>query len=141
MRSMPSPVRAEPNVTPMIDVMLVLLIIFMAIGPLLVDGFQAAPPVGIHVAAHPDEEKEAVIGVDARGRYFFNKVEVSEAALRSVLDAWFKANPGDAVAYLRADKDLTFEQVQTALDIAATAGARKVGLVTELPPSGDRPRP
>jgi biopolymer transport protein ExbD len=58
----------------MLDVMLVLLIIFMAVGPVLANGFPAAPPMGTHLSEHPDEPVDAVIGVDAAGRYYFNKL-------------------------------------------------------------------
>jgi biopolymer transport protein ExbD len=58
-------VRAEPNVTPMIDVMLVLLIIFMVVGPTLVDGFHAVPPEARYANRHPDEPGQVVVGSTA----------------------------------------------------------------------------
>jgi biopolymer transport protein ExbD len=126
--------RAEPNVTPMIDVMLVLLIIFMTVGPLLADGFPAQPPRGRHLATHPDAEVDAVIGIDVGGQYFFNKKPVSEANLKALLADRFRGAADDHVVYLRADKGLPYGQVQVAMDLAATAGARVVGLVAEKAP-------
>jgi biopolymer transport protein TolR len=139
----PAAVRAEPNVTPMIDVMLVLLIIFMAVGPLLVDGFRANPPSGQHLAEHPEGDVDAVIGLDSAGRYFLNKVPMSEGGLRAALQRRFSRGPLDRVVYLRADKDLEFRKVQGALALASDAGARLVGLITsqEHPMTAVRPTP
>ena len=138
MRTATARIRTEPNVTPMIDVMLVLLIIFMTIGPLLADGFPATPPRGTHLASHPDETSDAVIGLDAAGGYYFNKQPVTEGTLMARLADWFRVHPADRVVYLRADKELAFSRVQGAIDLAATAGARVVGLVSEQPPVAER---
>jgi biopolymer transport protein ExbD len=143
MRATSTAVRAEPNVTPMIDVMLVLLIIFMAVGPLLADGFRAEPPSGTHLAQHPEDDLDAVIGIDATGGYFLNKVPMSEGGLRAALQRRFTKRPLDRVVYLRADKDLEYRKVQGALSVASGAGAHFVGLITrqEQPASALRAAP
>src|SRR4051812_20853701 len=92
--------RAEPNVTPMIDVMLVLLIIFMTVGPMLVDGFPAQPPTGTFLAEHPDADLDAVIGVDAAGGYYLNKHPISDSALRAALERRYREHPLDRVVYI-----------------------------------------
>ena len=129
-------IRAEPNVTPMIDVMLVLLIIFMAVGPILADGFPVQPPTGNHLAQHPEDDVDAVIGLDVRGNYFLNTVPMSEGGVRAALQRRFVKRPLDRVVYLRADKDLEFRKVQGALGVASEAGARFVGLITRESPTG-----
>src|SRR6266576_3213785 len=58
-------VKASPNVTPMIDVMLVLLIIFMLVIPAITAGFQAVPPTGVNLKPHPEEDQDQVLGLDA----------------------------------------------------------------------------
>jgi len=128
-------IRAEPNVTPMIDVMLVLLIIFMTVVPILSVGFSAEPPVGAHLEARPDEPGDPVIGLDRMGNYYLNKQPVTEAALRARLEARFPLGEQDRVVYLRADKNLLYERVGDAMDLATAAGARVVGLVGEMPMS------
>src|SRR6476661_2715427 len=76
-----SGIKAEPNVTPMIDVMLVLLIIFMLVVPAISAGFQAIPPQGVNLKPHPEEERDQVLGIDANGQYFLNKVAIPNASL------------------------------------------------------------
>ena len=127
-------VRAEPNVTPMIDVMLVLLIIFMAVGPLLANGIVAEPPTGRHLAEHPDEPQDVIIGIDVAGRIFLDKHPVTERVLAERLTERFRRAPNDRVVYVRADHDLAYSKVQSVMTIASTAGARMVGLVSvQLP--------
>ena len=65
-------VKSEPNVVPMIDVMLVLLIIFMVVTPALAAGFQAVPPAGINLKTHPEEDTDQVLGIDKQGQYYLN---------------------------------------------------------------------
>ena len=129
-------VRPQPNVTPMIDVMLVLLIIFMAVGPLLATGIVAEPPTGTHLANHPDQPQDAVIGIDVAGRLFLDKQPVSERMLAERLAERFRRTPDDRVVYVRADQNLAYSKVQSAMAIASAAGARVVGLV-----SVQRPEP
>jgi biopolymer transport protein TolR len=126
-------VQAQPNVTPMIDVMLVLLIIFMSVAPMLDAGFRLVPPAGSHLAQHPDDAGDAVIGIDARGALYFNKRPVSEPELRARLRDRFAWNPGDRVVYLRADATLSYDTVQSTMELAASEGAQVVGLVSVAP--------
>src|SRR5207342_1065632 len=64
----------SPNVTPMIDVMLVLLIIFMVVTPALLAGFTAEPPRAVNLKDHPeDSENDHVLGIDVGGRYYLDK--------------------------------------------------------------------
>ena len=70
---MRSSVQFAPNVTPMVDVMLVLLVIFMVVAPTLLDGFRAEPPRAVNVRDHPNDSSDVVLGIDAAGRYFLNK--------------------------------------------------------------------
>src|SRR5919199_3068840 len=85
-------IRSEPNVVPMIDIMLVLLIIFMIVTPALAAGFQATPPEGINLKSHPeDEESDQVLGIDAQGNYYLNKRPLKKEDLASTLRRIFDA--------------------------------------------------
>ena len=126
-------VRAEPNVTPMIDVMLVLLIIFMVVGPTLMEGFRAVPPSARYADRHPDEPGEVVVGMDAQGRLYLNKVAIDSVTLRQRLETRFREHPADRVVFLRADESLPFEELQNTMALASSAGAQVVGLVSRSP--------
>ena len=127
-------VRAEPNVTPMIDVMLVLLIIFMVVGPSLVEG-PAVPPEARYANRHPDEPGEVTLGVDAQRRLYLDKQLVDSATLRRRLEARFREHPEDRVVFLRADESLPYEVLQRTMALASRAGAQVVGLVSRSPSS------
>src|SRR5690349_4665671 len=102
-------VKAEPNVVPMIDVMLVLLIIFMVVTPAITSGFQAVPPEGINIKEHPEEDADIVLGIDKFGKYYLQKQPVDEQSLIAELERIYK-NPArdDKVLYLKADRDLEY---------------------------------
>ena len=127
-------VRTEPNVTPMIDVMLVLLIIFMVVGPSLVEG-PAVPPEARYANRHPDEPGEVTLGVDAQRRLYLDKQLVDSATLRRRLEARFREHPEDRVVFLRADESLPYEVLQRTMALASRAGAQVVGLVSRSPSS------
>src|SRR5678809_944765 len=72
-----SGVASTPNVTPMVDVMLVLLIIFMVVTPALLAGFNADPPQAQNIKDHPeDEQNDQVLGIDKDGNYYLNKKQI-----------------------------------------------------------------
>src|SRR3954471_23628971 len=67
-------VQSTPNVTPMVDVMLVLLIIFMVVAPALLAGFNADPPQAQNIKDHPEDDKtDQVLGIDKDGNFYLNK--------------------------------------------------------------------
>src|SRR3954447_13033121 len=83
----PGSVQATPNVTPMIDVMLVLLIIFMVVTPQLLAGFNADPPKAINLKDHPeDADNDHVLGIDKDGNYYFDKKPYSPDAVGPMLN-------------------------------------------------------
>ncbi len=127
-------VKAEPNVTPMIDVMLVLLIIFMIVIPAINSGFNAQPPQGINLKPHPEEDQDQVLGIAADGQYYLNKKPIKNETLPNELKRIFDARTVDKILYVKADKNLEYVKVIDALDIAATAGVRVTGLISDQRP-------
>lgn len=126
----------SPNVTPMIDVMLVLLIIFMVVTPQLLAGFTAEPPKAINLKDHPeDAENDHVLGLDKDGRMYLDKKLYDEKDIGQLIKNIYTA-PGrdDFVMYLRADQSLKYAKVQDAMEIAMKNGVRVVGLVGEQTP-------
>src|SRR5688572_16667797 len=104
-------IKAEPNVTPMIDVMLVLLIIFMLVVPAISAGFQAVPPQGTNLKPHPEEERDQVLGIDADGQYFLNKAQIPNAELAQRLKTIYENREEDKLLYIKAHKDLEYGKV------------------------------
>src|SRR5215218_6081131 len=127
-------VQSSPNVTPMIDVMLVLLIIFMVVTPALLAGFNAQPPVGQNLKDHPeDEENDQVLGIDKDGNYYLNKKPISKTAIEAKIKTIY-SNRDDHVLYLKADKDLAYEKVVDATDMAAKNGVTVVAMISDQKP-------
>jgi biopolymer transport protein TolR len=127
-------VASSPNVTPMIDVMLVLLIIFMIVTPLINAGFQAQPPVGINLKSHPEDNEDQVLGIDAFGQYYLNKKPIKNETLADNIKRIFDARTTDKILYVKADKNLDYSKVLDAIDIAAHNGVRVVGAISDQQP-------
>jgi biopolymer transport protein ExbD len=129
-----SAVQSEPNVTPMIDVMLVLLIIFMVVTPALLAGFNAVPPQGVNLKDHPEDETDQVLGIDAAGIYYLNKKPIQQQDLPEMLKTIFDARTEDKILYVKAHKDIEYSKVIDALDVASKNGVRVVGMISEQRP-------
>jgi biopolymer transport protein TolR len=127
-------VKAEPNVVPMIDVMLVLLIIFMVVTPAIAAGFTAEPPSGINLKSHPEADEDQVLGIDKFGNYFLNKEQIANEALPARLQAIYSVRTIDQILYVKAHKELEYGVILTAMDIAAKNGVRMVGAITDQVP-------
>jgi biopolymer transport protein TolR len=127
-------VKAEPNVTPMIDVMLVLLIIFMLVVPAISAGFAAIPPQGTNLKPHPEEERDQVLGIDADGQYFLNKKPIPNAQLGQLLNEIYTNREEDKLLYIKAHKDLEYGKVLDALDVAAHNHVAVTGMITDQRP-------
>ena len=126
-----SAVQSEPNVTPMIDVMLVLLIIFMVVTPALLAGFNATPPQGVNLKDHPEVETDQVLGIDATGVYYLNKRPIRKEDLPEMLKTIYEARTEDKILYVKAHKDIEYAKVIDALDVASKNGVRVVGMISE----------
>ena len=126
-------VKAEPNVTPMIDVMLVLLIIFMIVVPAINAGFNAVPPEAQSVKTHPEEETDQVLGIDSDGKFYLNKQEVRQEDLAAKVNAIFTGKD-EHIMYVKAHKDIKYAKVLDALDILAHNGVAVAALITEAMP-------
>ena len=127
-------VKAEPNVVPMIDIMLVLLIIFMLVVPAISAGFQAVPPQGVNLKPHPEEERDQVLGIDADGKYYLNKAPIPNNELGERLRTIYEDRTEDKLLYVKAHKDLEYAKIIDALDIASRNFVAVSGLITDQQP-------
>lgn len=120
---------AEINVTPLVDVMLVLLVIFMVTAPMMQQGVQVNLPKADTKAMSPAEEA-VVVSVDKSGKVFIDKEEVPSGSLRNRLAAMFVTRAKKEV-FLKADAGVPYgDVVRTMADIKG-AGIERLGMVTE----------
>jgi biopolymer transport protein ExbD len=141
-------VKADPNVTPMIDVMLVLLIIFMITIPQINAGFTAVPPEGQNLKPHPEEDGDQVLGIDDQGQYYLNKKPIRNEDLETLVrEIYGVEGREDYIMYVKAHKDLQYLKVIDAMDKLSRNGVRVAALITEQAPGteslveSDRLRP
>ena len=128
-------VKAEPNVTPMIDVMLGLLIIFMITIPQINAGFTAVPPEGQNLKPHPEEDGDQVLGIDDQGRYYLNKSRIRNEDLEALVGEIYLKEREDYIMYVKAHKDLEYVKVVDALDRISRSGVRVAALITDQTPN------
>ncbi|PYO70744.1 MAG: hypothetical protein DMD71_01000 [Gemmatimonadetes bacterium] len=131
--------RAQINVTPMIDVMLVLLIIFMIVAPVI--NARVTLPRSRHADSRPEEPGEITLYIERNGDYSLSttgagtgtgtSIAVPADGLGDRLRALYDHRARDRVLYLKADAELRFGRVQQAVEIARRSGVRVVAAVTE----------
>jgi biopolymer transport protein ExbD len=125
-------VMSEPNIVPLIDVLLVLLIIFMVITPLVPKGLDTLVPQPSPPDARPDPTVEArtvVVQVTSGGGVKINQEDTSWDQLGPRLEEIFKTR-AEKVAFVKGDENIQFAEVARAIDIMRNSGVEKVGLIT-----------
>jgi len=120
---------SQINVTPLVDVMLVLLIIFMVTAPMMQQGVQVNLPKADTKALNP-QEATVVVSIDRSGRLFINSSEVPGGELTAKLTAMFATRSKKEV-FLKADKDVPYGEVIRAMAEIKGAGIERLGMVTE----------
>ena len=123
---------ADINVTPLVDVMLVLLIIFMVTAPLLVTGVPVDLPQS-RAGALSQDNKPVQISMDSSGRVFIDEMEIAADSVTAKLAAIAEARGAsdDMRIYVRADRRLDYGRVMQLVGDISSAGFRKVALVSE----------
>ncbi len=124
---------AEINVTPFVDVMLVLLVVFMVTAPLLTVGVEVNLPKST-ANSLPGDDEPLTVSIDAEGTLFLQELEISLDELIPKLRA-IAAEREDMRIFVRGDKAIDYGRVMLVMGTINAAGFTKVGLVTERPPT------
>src|SRR3954454_14498898 len=122
---------AEINVTPMVDVMLVLLIVFMVAAPLLTVGVPVDLPQ-TNAPAINEQKEPLVISINNEGKLFLQNSEVADDQIIARLKAITANNP-NATIYVRGDKAINYGRIMEVMGMVGSAGYSKVSLIAEMP--------
>jgi biopolymer transport protein TolR len=120
---------SEINVTPFVDVMLVLLIIFMVTAPMMMQGVDVNLPL-TKAQAIPAEEERLVISITAKREIYLNEYKISLESLQRKLQTIFQNRPDRAI-FLRADQTLPYGFVMEVMAAVRQSGIKRIGMVTE----------
>jgi|TARA_B100000586_G_scaffold255600_1_gene217828 biopolymer transport protein ExbD len=121
---------SEINITPLADVMLVLLIIVMLIAPLLQKGVNVTMPEAANTSDKPDNDEQTVLAVTADGRYYVDQVETSEVEMLNSINTALERKL-ERIILIKADQEAQYSNVMNVLDRLQRAGIEDVGLITE----------
>jgi biopolymer transport protein ExbD len=138
-------VKSTPNVIPMIDVMLVLLIIFMLVTPVISGGFRATMPQAKNYESRPEEDNDIVLGIDLDGSYYLDNGQgetskIVNDSLASYLMQVYQDRQKDKILYFRADQSLPYGYIEDAVEIAREAGVRVLATITDQKRDEERGR-
>ena len=131
------PVLADINVTPLVDVMLVLLIIFMIAAPMLHQGVEVALPRADSQNLPMRVEDPLVVSVDRDGNVYLQESQVATEDLVDRVTDQIRAR-GDESVFLKGDREVPYGKVIEVLDILHRGGIVRVGMITERPPQEGR---
>ena len=123
-------VKSDINVTPLVDVMLVLLIIMMIVAPLLQQGVSVKLPVATNTTEKPDTQEQTVLAIDSNKRLYLNAVPVLKDDLQRRVTEILEGK-NERIVIIKADEDVEYSAVMDAMDQLRATGIEDMGLITD----------
>ncbi len=123
-------VKSDINVTPLVDVMLVLLIIMMIIAPLLQQGVSLKLPTASNSGEKPETQDQTVLAIDSSKRYYVNAREVAKNDMQRRIQEVLETK-SQKIVIIKADDDVEYGAVMEAMDALRAAGIEDMGLITD----------
>ena len=123
-------VKSDINVTPLVDVMLVLLIIMMLVAPMLNQGVSVRLPTAANTVDKPEQQGQTVIAIAANKQTYLNAKLVREGELGTRVSELLE-NKLEKIVLIKADEDVEYSAVMAAMDELRQAGVEDIGLITE----------
>jgi biopolymer transport protein TolR len=122
--------KADINVTPLVDVMLVLLIIMMLIAPMLQKGVDVKLPLASNTADKPESQEQTVVAVDANKQFYLNSIRIREDDLTTQITSLME-NRKEKIVLIKGDEDAPYSAIMAAMDRLRAANIENIGLITE----------
>ena len=122
--------KSDINVTPLVDVMLVLLIIMMLVAPMLQKGVDVKLPLATNTSDKPENEQQTVLAVDARDKFYVNSIEVPRAEMADRVKIALEEKT-ERVVLIKGDTDASYRAIMAAMDDLRKAGIEDIGLITD----------
>ena len=129
---------ADINVTPLVDVMLVLLIIMILVAPMLQKGVNVILPEARNTTDKPDVSEQTVVAVDSANRFWLNGLAVERGEFVDRVKAALE-DKVERIVLIRGDQDALYGAVMEAMDVLRKANIENIGLITEPPKEPARP--
>jgi biopolymer transport protein ExbD len=123
-------VKSDINVTPLVDVMLVLLIIMMLVAPMLQQGVSVRLPTATNTVDKPEQTDQTVLAIAKDKQYYLNAKLIQEGELASKVNEVLE-NKKEKVVLIKADEEVEYSAVMAAMDQLRQAGIEDIGLITE----------
>ena len=124
-------VKSDINVTPLVDVMLVLLIIMMLVAPMLQKGVDVRLPQASNTVDKPETSGQTILSITADKRFYVNSVQVAENELLSRIMTAIEDAGGEKIVLIKGDEDAPYASIMQAMDELRRVGIEDVGLIVD----------
>jgi biopolymer transport protein TolR len=122
--------KSDINVTPLVDVMLVLLIIMMLIAPMLQKGVPVTLPIADNTVDKPETQNQTVVAVDSKNKFYVDGLEVERSMMAERVKTKLE-DKTERIVLIKGDQDASYSAIMTAMDDLRKVGIEDIGLITE----------